>query len=96
MKRNYYNKHSSIYTLKYQGVNRIKKVILGSAMILAGSISSAMLLSGTMSNDWTVNGQLSALWNMSRYGLMPALYIFILIAVIGMIIAIWGVFEKNG
>ncbi len=73
----------------------MKKVILGSSMLLAGLLSVAALLAGTMANDWTINGQLSSFWNMSQYGLMPAFYIFIGIAVTGLAIAVWGIFEKN-
>jgi hypothetical protein len=64
-------------------------------MFLAGLLSTAVLLAGTMSNDWAINGQLSSFWNMSQYGLMPAFYIFIGVAILGIGIAIWGVFEKK-
>ena len=73
----------------------MKKVILGSAMILAGLLSTAVLLAGTMANDWTINGQLSSFWNMLQYGLMPVFYTFIGIVIIGFAIAIWGIFEKK-
>jgi hypothetical protein len=73
----------------------MKKVVLGSAMLLAGLLSAAILLGGTMANDWTNNGMRSSLWNLSQYGLMPALCIFIGIAILGLVIAVWGIFEKN-
>ena len=73
----------------------MKKVVLGSAMLLAGLLSAAILLGGTMANDWTNNGIRSSLWNLSQYGLMPALCIFIGIAILGLVIAVWGIFEKN-
>ena len=73
----------------------MKKVILGSAMFLAGLLSAAVLLAGTMANDWTINGMRSSLWNMSEYGLMPAFYIFICIAILGLAIAMWGIFENK-
>ena len=73
----------------------MKKVVLGSAMLLAGLLSAAILLGGTMANDWTNNGMRSSLWNLSQYGLMPALCIFIGIAILGLVIAVWGSFEKN-
>lgn len=72
----------------------MKKVIFGSVMFLAGLISAALLLAGTMANDWTLNGSPSSFWNMSRYGLMPAFYIFIAVAVLGAVIAIWGLFDN--
>lgn len=65
----------------------MKKVILGSAMILAGIISIAQVLAGSMANEWTVNGEFSSLWNISQYGLMPAIYIFAGIAIIGFVLA---------
>lgn len=73
----------------------MKKVVLGSAMLLAGLLSAAILLGGTMANDWTNNGMRSSLWNLSQYDLMPALCIFIGIAILGLVIAVWGIFEKN-
>ena len=48
-----------------------------------------------MANDWTINGQHSAFWNISRYGLMPAIYIFLGIAVVGLILACWGLLDKK-
>ncbi len=73
----------------------MKKTILGSVLLLAGTVSSALLLAGSMSNNWTVNGQLSFWWNLSQYGLVPAFIVFIAAAVIGLVIAIWGLFDKN-
>ena len=73
----------------------MKKVIAGSIMFLAGLISTALVLAGSMANDWTINGQHSAWWNISRYGLMPTIYIFIGIAVIGMALVAWGLFDKK-
>lgn len=73
----------------------MKKVILGSAMILAGIISIAQVLAGSMANEWTVNGEFSSLWNISQYGLMPAVYIFTGIAIIGFVLAVWGLIDKK-
>ena len=73
----------------------MKKVVLGSAMLLAGLLSAAILLGGTMANDCTNNGMRSSIWNLSKYVLMPALCIFIGIAILGLVIAVWGIFEKN-
>ena len=73
----------------------MKKVILGSAMFLAGVISVALLLAGSMANEWTINGQFSSFWNLSQYGLMPFIYGFVAIAAVGMIIAGIGIFEKK-
>ena len=73
----------------------MKKVILGSMMFLAGVISVALIFAGSMANEWTVNGRFSSLWNIQQYGLMPVVYIFSSIAVIGLVLAVWGLFDKN-
>lgn len=73
----------------------MKKVILGSIMFLAGVISTALVLAGSMANDWTINGEYSSFWNILQYGLMPVIYIFIGIAIIGLGLAVWGLFDKK-
>ena len=73
----------------------MKKVILGSIMFLSGTISTALILAGSMANEWTTNGYFSSAWNISQYGLMPVVYIFVSIAVIGLALAIWGLFDKQ-
>lgn len=73
----------------------MKKIVLGSMMFLAGVLSAAIILAGSMANDWTINGQHSAFWNISRYGLMPAIYIFLGITVVGLILACWGLLDKK-
>lgn len=73
----------------------MKKLILGSAMFISGVISAALLLAGSMANDWTINGMLSGIWNISQYGLLPAFYVFILIASVGLMLAVWGLFDKK-
>lgn len=73
----------------------MKKIVLGSMMFLVGVLSTAIILAGSMANDWTINGQHSAFWNISRYGLMPAIYIFLGIAVVGLILACWGLLDKK-
>ena len=74
----------------------MKKIIFGMTMFLAGTLSVAMLLAGSMANDWTLNGKHSAIWNISRYGLMPVVYVFIGVALIGLIFAVWELFDyKN-
>lgn len=73
----------------------MKKVILGSIMFLAGVISIALVLAGSMANEWTVNGKFSSFWNISQYGLMPVVYIFAGIAMIGLVLAVLGLFDKK-
>ena len=64
-------------------------------MFLAGVISVALVLAGSMANEWTIDGNFSSFWNISQYGLMPVVYIFIGIAVIGLALAVWGLFDKK-
>lgn len=73
----------------------MKKVVLGAFMMLAGTLSTAILLAGTMAHDWTNNGKLSFSWNLSSYGLMPAFVIFIVVAVAGLLLGIWGLFDRK-
>lgn len=73
----------------------MKKLLFGMMLFCSGSLSASMLLAGSMANDWTLNGQSSALWNISRYGLLPALYIFLGLAVLGLVIAVWGLFDPE-
>ena len=73
----------------------MKKVVFGALMMLAGTVSSAILLAGAMANEWTVNGQFSFSWNLSQYGLMPALVIFVLIAIVGLGIGVGGMFDRK-
>lgn len=73
----------------------MKKVIFGSMMMLTGLLSAAVLLGGAMACDWTSNGQLSAIWNLKQYGLMPAVWLFGIIGVIGAAIAVWGLADRK-
>lgn len=73
----------------------MKKVVLGSATLLSGVLAIAIIFAGAMSLEWNHNGQFSAIWNISQYGLMPSIYVFVAIAVIGLIVAVWGLFEKK-
>jgi len=73
----------------------MKKVILGSFLFLTGFLSIAVLLAGSMSNDWTIDGQHSTLWNLAQYGLTPALFMFAIIAIIGLIIALNGLLDSG-
>lgn len=73
----------------------MKKVILGAVMLFAGIISDAWLLVSAMEKDILIDGYQSAFLVLSSYGLMPAFYIFAGIAVVGLIIALNGVFDKK-
>lgn len=73
----------------------MKKMIFGMLMFLTGALSVSMILAGSMANDWTLNGQHSVLWNISRYGLLPALYLFSGMAILGLIVAVWGLIDHK-
>ena len=72
----------------------MKKVIFGGFMLLSGMLGAAILMSGAMAQDWYINEAHSFSWNLHVYGLMPVLYVFICIGVVGLIIACWGLFDK--
>ena len=73
----------------------MKKVILGGMMMLAGLISTAILMSGTMATGY----RYTMLYSFSRvlrsYQLTTPFAIFITIAVIGLALSLWGLFEKQ-
>lgn len=74
----------------------MKKTVLGAIILLAGVLSCALMLAGTIGPDWTLNGQIaSAWWIMSQKGLAPVFFLFAAIAVVGLIIAILGILEKE-
>jgi hypothetical protein len=73
----------------------MKKVVFGSFMLLAGVISTAILLSGTMTTGFTHNGVYSFAWSLSQYQLTAPLGIFVIIAVIGLGLSVWGLVEKE-
>ena len=73
----------------------MKKVIAGSMLAGSSLLADAVLLAGTMANDWTIDGAHSALWNLQRYGLMPTLYAFAGIGIIGILLTVWGLIERD-
>ena len=73
----------------------MKKVILGSMMVLAGIISMAVIFAGSMAQDWNINRQFSAIWNIQQFGLMPLVYMFAGVSIIGLVLAVWGLIEKK-
>ena len=73
-----------------------EKTILGAVMFIAGLVSCAILFAGSMGIQWTHNNKwASAWWLLSQYGLTPVLYIFLAITVVGLVLALWGLFEKK-
>lgn len=73
----------------------MKKVIMGSMMMLSGMLSVAIILAGAMANEWTQNGQLSAMWNIGNYGLTPFVTMFSVVAAAGLLLAICGLVERK-
>lgn len=72
----------------------MKKVIFGGIMIFAGVISTAVLIS-SINIDVVVNGALSLSEAISFYNLTMPLVMFIIIAVVGFAIGVWGLVEKD-
>ena len=66
----------------------MKKIVFGSIMILAGVLASALLMAGSMSLDWGDGNGLKFLRVLSAYGLVNVFYIFVVMAIIGLLIAI--------
>lgn len=64
----------------------MKKTIFGSAMMLGGIVSTALLMAGSMSLNFSSDGNYSFIRNLVEYDLIIPLFIFIVIAVIGVII----------
>ena len=73
----------------------MKKVIFGGIMMFAGIISTAILLSGTMVTSFVNNVEYTYAWSLSRAELIQPLIFFIIITVIGLILGIWGMIEKD-
>ena len=72
----------------------MKKVIWGSSLSFAGIIATALLLGFSMIKDWINNDTYSVIYNLSQYKLLPVLAFFIFITISGIIISLWGIFEK--
>ena len=69
----------------------VKKVILGVFMMLAGVLGTAILLATAMSKDWSY----SILRILSLYELVPVLIIFVVLAIVGLLLGIWGLFDEK-
>ena len=77
----------------------MKKIVFGGIMMLGGIISTALLLSGTMATGMQIamyhNGQYSFIWSLHQYQLIVPLIVFVIIAVVGFALSIWGLFDKK-
>ena len=73
----------------------MKKVIFGGIMMFAGVISTAILLSGTMVTSFVHNVEYTYAWSLSRAELRQPLIFFIIIIVVGLILGIWGMIERD-
>ena len=74
----------------------MKKIVLGGFLLLSGILGSAILMAGTMSQLLYLDNELSFLWSLSVYGLTPVLYIFVILGAAGLLIGCWGLFDKKG
>jgi hypothetical protein len=83
-----------MHVLKMEVVE-LKKLIFGGLMMLSGILGTAILLAGTTENAYSVNGEVSFSLSLSFYGLTPALVAFIIIGIVGLLLSIWGLVEKD-
>ncbi|HIT01795.1 MAG TPA: hypothetical protein IAC21_03110 [Candidatus Enterenecus merdae] len=75
----------------------MKKVIVGSAMFMTGIISAVVLLGGAMAYQFehiNLSPFSMTMQILAEYGLTPFLYVAVVIAVVGIVIAILGLKEK--
>ena len=72
----------------------MKKVIWGASLSLAGIIATALLLGFSMIKYWIIDDTYTVIFNLSRYNLLPVLVFFIIITILGIVISLWGIFEK--
>ena len=70
----------------------MKKFLLGISMFVSGLLSIAIILAGTLASSYTVNGKSSFWLILKLYDLTPILFLLFFITVLGLILAIVGVF----
>ena len=58
-------------------------------------ISSAIMIASAMSHEWRNNDEFSWFWNLSRYDAVPILRVFVVSAIIGFIVSVWGLIERR-
>lgn len=74
----------------------MKKIVFGMFLFLTGIFCTTGLLMVAASKEWVDDDYgYSVLRNLSHMGLNPIAVAFIIIAVIGLILGLWGVFEKK-
>lgn len=73
----------------------MKKVILGIGLMAIGFLGFAILCSGAMCSQFTVNGSnyFIDIWRV--FGITPVALIFVVIAAVGIILSIVGLFSKS-
>ena len=73
----------------------MRKVMMGSILVLAGLLSAAVLLAGAMASGVTTSGNWSAIEQLKYYGLTPVVWGLMGVSLIGVFLAIWGISEKK-
>lgn len=73
----------------------MKKIIFGGLLLLSGIVGSAILLAGTFLTNVTLNGQRSLIWSLQLYELMLPLTTFVIVAIAGLALGVWGLLEKS-
>lgn len=73
----------------------MKKVILGTSMLITGFLGVAIIVAATLACNYNLNGSnnYADLWRL--FGVTPFVIAFAVLGVAGMSVAIWGVFSKK-
>ena len=73
----------------------MKKVVLGSAVLLAGLLGAMLLLTAAMGSQWMALGQFDAFDILERYGLAPVFWLLLGAAAAGLVLAGLGLWERK-
>lgn len=78
----------------------MKKLILGAVLFMTGMLSGAILLAGSMAQYFTTttDGQTyvySALRILNDYGLLRVMVVLLIVALVGLAMAVLGLKDKN-
>lgn len=73
----------------------MKTLILGVAILMTGFIGFAILCSATVASNFTLNGSNNymAIWRL--FGVTPIAAGFLIMGIVGIVIAVIGVFQKS-
>jgi len=72
----------------------MKKIVLGGMMMLTSIVSISIFISVTLGRA-TILGRVPFMWFIRYHSLETPFYILIIIAVLGLALSLWGLFERN-